>query len=124
MNPNFVQLEINGEPKGFKFGLGFLGRFLEATGIKVDEMGEAIESNPFKTLPIMVYESHRYNEERAKREFTLTLDDIIDWIDEDGGFNGKFITAFLNAWSLSMNKDVPKTEVKKKMPTETAVKMS
>jgi hypothetical protein len=107
MNPNHFTYKIKGKPIGFKFGLGFLSRLLEGSGIHASKIGDAIEENPFKVLPVMMYEAHKYNEERAKREFNLTVDDIIDWIDEDGGFNGGLLPSFVEAWKNSMGKDVP-----------------
>lgn len=114
MNPNRIELEINGERIGFKFGLGFLGRFLEETGITVDKMSDAIEGNPFKILPAMMHIAYSYNEIRAKREPVYTEEDFIDFIDDSGGFNGSLLPEFLKGWQMSMTKDVPKTQPKKK----------
>ena len=61
-----------------------------------------------------MYYSLLYSHNRTQKEFTLSMYDINDMIDENEGIGGKFWNEFKIAFNNSMYKDVPIQEVKKK----------
>lgn len=107
MNPNYTKLELGGKNRGFKFGLSFLSNVLDHLDISIADLGEAMQKNPFKVLPVMIFEAHKSNELKARREIDFVLEDVYDWIDDAGGVAGQPVKEFIAAWTLSMNKDVP-----------------
>jgi len=121
MNPNKISIKINDQEIGFKFGMGYLGRMIKTLGRPVDEFGEAIEENPFLVIPEMMFQAYKYNQEREKLPVEFEVGDFIDWIDQDGGFNGHIMQTFLKGWRASINKDVPKVNEAKKKVAKQAV---
>jgi hypothetical protein len=71
-------------------------------------------------VPQMMYYSLLYAYERAGKTIDFTIDDIYDWIDENGGIDkGVFWNDFLIAFGKSMNQDVPELlEADKKKVTK------
>ena len=45
-----AKIELGGKERTFYFGLGFLGMFIEKTGIDLGGMDDYIGSNPFKAI--------------------------------------------------------------------------
>ena len=108
---NYIELEIGGEKRGFRLGLGFLGGLLEDMDIGMTELSNKLSKNPFKTIPLMMYHSAICDLERKGEPVDFTKFDIIDWIEElEGGFENKVVVDFLNAFTKSMTKDIPKEE--------------
>jgi hypothetical protein len=61
-----------------------------------------------------MYYSLAYAASRNNTEMTMTIDDIYDMIDENGGILGSFSVEFQNSFLASMNQDVPVDTSKKK----------
>jgi hypothetical protein len=100
--------------KDFHFGIGFLAELLENTGLELTEIDTKLTNGDISLFPEMVYCSHLYACKRKKQDITFDMYDVHDWIDENGGIGGKFVTDFVNAFKDSMFKDVPVEEAKKK----------
>lgn len=106
----YMQLDIQGKKIGFNFGLGFLGQFIEKSGIAFTELDTELEKNPFKVIPSLMYHSASYNSKRKGEDEPFTEYELIDIIDTLGGFDSNEVSQFLNAFTESMTKDVPKSE--------------
>lgn len=99
----------------FHFGIGFLGELLDKSGYELAELMELLQKNTFKVLPKIMLHSAQYSAMRKGEDFDKDEFHFVDLIDENGGIAGDFVAKFLNAFTLSMNKDVPKEETKKKV---------
>jgi len=102
-----VELVANGHKLVCSFGLGFLGECLENLDLSVYEIGEKLDKNSFKYVPILMYESVKY-----KKEVDFSLDDLIEWLDDDGKKGLETMNKFVMAFLQSITKDVPKADEK------------
>ena len=105
-----VKITVHKTQFDFHFGIGFLGELLSTLGLGIEELMQEVTKNPFKTIPIMMHKSAEYYCVRNKEEFTYTVYDFEDFIDADGGIQAKSVEKFLQAFTNSMTKDVPKEE--------------
>ena len=105
-----ITLKIGDKELLCSLGLGFLGELLDSTGLSIDEVVEKLNKNPFKTVPLLIYHSAKYGAESKELTFTMSLSDIIDLIDDNGGLANPEVTRFLQTWTKSMTKDVPVEE--------------
>jgi len=104
MNKKEIELKINDIVLKCSFGLGFLGELLENLDLSVFDIGEKLDKNPFKWIPVLMYESAKYTNE----DLDLTKDELINLLDSEDG--GKAMSEFLGAFVNSLSKDVPKQE--------------
>jgi hypothetical protein len=109
-----IKLTIGKEEMGFSFGLAFLGELLEETNMSIEEVGTKITRNPFRTVPLIMYYSAKQYAERTVKDFNYTLLDFVDLIDENGGVASKEAITFLEAFTGSLNKGVPKEKATRK----------
>jgi hypothetical protein len=105
---NKLTLTINNEKLDFRFGLGFLGKALEELKIGIDEIGEKLSSNPFMYAPKLMYFSMEYAMLRDGKADVKDYDAFVDSLDADGSFANGNVEKFLNAFTTSLTKDVPK----------------
>lgn len=99
---------------GIKYylGLGFLNELVTGTGKQLTEFSGTDDAVLY---PILVYYSRLYACKREGIAVDFTQDDIFDYIDENGGLQGKFLTDFAVAYLTAMTQDIPKEEGKKKV---------
>jgi len=107
-----ITLNIGGKERIFYFGLGFLGNFIEKSGVPMNEIDSKIAENPFKWIPEIMYHSVSFGYLRNNEFIDFTSFDVADWIDTDGGFECKNVTMFFEAFRLSLVKDVPEDKKK------------
>jgi hypothetical protein len=113
---NKITLNLGGKDREFHFGIGFIGLFLEKSGIQMAEIDTKIKENPFKLIPEMMYYSTLFADKRNNKEVDYDAYDMAEWIDEADGINGKEVIEFTTAFFQSLVKDVPtQPEVKKKV---------
>ena len=92
----------------FHFGLGFMGALLRENKTSIEKLMKDLSENPFDTVPLIMHTSAKYAAKRLKLEFTLSVDDFTDILDDNGGLSAKGIEEFLTAFTNSMTEDVPK----------------
>lgn len=114
-----VTLELGGKPRTFHFGTGFLGNCLEVLGdIGFEELFEKMGKNPFKYVPIMMYESYKFNLWLDDKEPDCTQKDFVKWIslepDGNDGPMNKWIEAFTESRTKHLPKDAPELKGKGK----------
>jgi len=114
---NKVKITIGKTEFEFHFGLGFFGELKDNQGIGIEEIQVRLSENPFKLVPILMLEAAKYSAYRKGAEFKHTEFTFVDAIDDDGGLNSPAFLEFLNAFTDSMSKDVPKEKVTKKKTT-------
>jgi hypothetical protein len=90
--------------------MGFLGKLLSDLDLNIEEVMQQVTKNPFKMIPIIMFGAAEYGFERKGEECKYTIYDFIDFIDADGGIQAKSVQKFLEAFTNSMIKDVPKEE--------------
>lgn len=100
------------EIEGIKYhvGLGFLNEVIEGLGKKLNEFGDEDEVT---LLPKLMYYARVYACKRNNLLIDFTLDDIFDYLDENGGRFGKVAIEFQTAYTLAMTEGVPTDEKKK-----------
>lgn len=96
----------------FRFGLGFLNKLIEGTGKDLATIGQESQTNRAVIVPLLMYYSLIYSYERQGIEVDFDKNDIYDLIDENGGLDGDFWTAFISAFNDSLTKDVPEDKKK------------
>ena len=94
----------------FHFGIGFLGELLNGLDLGIEELMNEVQKNPFRMIPIIMHGAAKYGFERKGEECTYTVYDFVDYIDADGGIQAKSVEKFLQSFTNSMIKDVPKEE--------------
>jgi hypothetical protein len=90
-------MEINGKKYVFRFKYKALKEFLIKTGITLSDLGN--ETTMTLYAGEMLFYGLKSGAEFAKEKFDLTLDDVINWIDEDSGNLAKAMEA--------LNTDMP-----------------
>lgn len=114
-----IIIEMEGTPRPFHFGIGFIGGVLNALDIPFEKFKEAIDRNPFTSIPLMMHESHKLACLIDKTECKLTLGDFYQFIDATGGIGGDPVQTFLAGWRESQSKDAPKQDAEKKKRPKT-----
>lgn len=115
INKKTVKIVLGGEERTFYFGLGFLGMFVENTNSTLESLETDISTNPFKTIPELMYYSLLYGYVRNDAKPAFNKFHLIEWIDEDGGLESETVLKFLDGLTNSMDSKLPKDEVKKKV---------
>lgn len=107
-----IEIKIGDKVLPCSLGLGFLGNFIEETGIGVTEIGENLNRNPFKYVPLLLFHSTK----TAGSE--ISLEEVTELLDNNGGLGNDEVNRFLLAWTKSMTKDVPIEEADKEEAEE------
>ena len=102
-----IKLKLHDKEIEFHFGLGFLGELLDNLDMPIEELMAGLQKNPFKLLPKIMHGAATYASLRKNEELGLTLYQLTDLIDDDGGIVSENVSKFLNAFTNSMSKDVP-----------------
>lgn len=105
-----ITLKINGRDLEFTFGLGFLGELLDETNLSIDEIVEQLNRNPFKMIPLLMFQSASFALKRKGEEVDFTSYDMADWLDAEGGVSNGKVKRFLDTFTESMTKDIPKND--------------
>jgi hypothetical protein len=79
-------ITINGGTYSVKFGMGALLHFSEGLGYDVQETIEALTKpgvGQIKSIAKFIYAALYVDALYKEKEFTLTFDDVIDWVDSN-----------------------------------------
>lgn len=109
-----VKIKLGKTEFEFRFGLWFFGELKDNHGIGMEEIQVRIKENPFKLVPVLMLEAAKYSAKRKGKKFNHTEFDFVDAIDDDGGISSDGFLEFIEAFTDSMTKDVPKEPVTKK----------
>jgi hypothetical protein len=101
---NRIEITLGGEPRALHFGMGFVGELLEGTGKDLSEIGEALAKNPYKWAPEIIHRAMAYASQRDKKEFGVSLQEVTDWIDDEGGITSQVIEDSMKAFNDSLFK--------------------
>lgn len=103
-----IKLTVHKKEIDFIFGLGFMGEVLETLDLSIDEVVKKLERNPFLMVPTLMFISAKSAKEETGDEIDFTPKELINWIDESGGLGQDSVVTFLNTFTKSLVKDVPK----------------
>ena len=92
-------------------GLEFVGELIEVTDLSIEEIGEKMQKNPFKFIPVMLNEAHKAYYAIEGKDPVFTKRQLINFLEDDGGISSKEMTRFMTEWTKSMTKGVPKSDV-------------
>jgi len=109
-----AKINLGGKERTFYFGLGFLGLFIEKTGVSMDSLQDFMKKNPFKAIPQMMFYSLAYGYVRQDLEPDFNIYAVTEWIDDDGGPDGPAVKEFMDAFNGSMEAKLPGGEPVKK----------
>ena len=105
---NEIKLTIGGKAYVFTLGLGFLGELLEETNLSLDELIPKMIRNPFKWVPVAMFQSAKYSCELEGIEIDFTAKLILEGLsNEKGGINCKQTLAFMAALNKSLTHNIP-----------------
>lgn len=116
---NYVKLKLNEKEWGAKLGLGLL-RYLDVeVGIKIEEVDSMLQgARSLIGVPNLIYHAIKLNCRKSKETFNYTEEDVVDWIDDDGGVNSpamsEFVQALTESLSTNLEKKTPQKKVAKK----------
>jgi len=121
---NKIALKINQRELDFTFGLGFLGEALEVLDTDIEGVLLKVNKNPFKTVPILMFQSAKYSLELDGKEVDFTLADMVEWIEKDGALTdkNKSVISFLSSFTNSLLKDIPVNDAEVVDPNESKKK--
>lgn len=105
-----IKLTINNKELDFYCGLGFLGDLLENQDIMVDDIGAKLATNPFKYVPLFMYESALHGCKRNNTELGFTFYEFTDMLQEDGGFANKGVGKYIDLLSKSLSPKLPQED--------------
>ncbi len=117
-----AKIKLGEKMRSFYFGLGFLGLFIEESGVSLEDIDEELKKNPFKRIPQIMYYSLAFGFVKQELEIPFKVYDVIDWIDNDGGIGGPAVAEFLKAFNENSNANLPENEKKKTAVNPTARK--
>lgn len=102
-----IKLTIDNKELEYYCGLGFLGDLLENQDIKVDDIGLKLSTNPFKYVPLFMYESALHGCKRNNTELGFTFYEFTDMLQRDGGFSNKAVNKYINLLTKTLNPKLP-----------------
>lgn len=105
-----IKITIDEKELEFYCGLGFLGDLLENRKLSVDEIGEKLSTNPFKYVPMFMYESALHGCKRNDTDLGFSLYEFMDMIERDGGFNNKGIAKYIDLLTKTLSPKLPSDE--------------
>jgi len=109
-----AKINLGGKERTFYFGLGFLGLFIEKTGVSMANLEAFMKENPFKAIPQMMFYSLAYGYIREDLEPNFNIYVVTEWIDEQGGADGPAVKEFMDKFNESMDSKLPAVETVKK----------
>lgn len=100
---NYIELEIGGEKRGFRFGLGCLGEMLDVLNIGMDDLQAYINRNPIKGIPVAIYCAAKCHLEDKDQKPDFSKNDVSDWILElEGGIGGPDVEKLMGEFAKSL----------------------
>ena len=110
---NSIKININNKEFNCELGVYTLGEVIEDLGMDYEKFSDRYFKNPFKYTPILLFHSIKADAFlNGKDEIDFEYKDLMKWIQEDGGVGSKGMLKFAAFFVDSLNKNVPKEEVK------------
>lgn len=108
---NYLEFEIGGKLRGFRFGLKFLGDLLTRLDCDMGGLGIMIDKNPFATRPVILSLAHKADLQSKGRPIDFTEDDVMSWVDEmPNGISNDNVVQSIRMVIEAIQKHLPKIE--------------
>ena len=110
---NYIEFQIGGKLRGFKFGIGFLGDILKHYDVDIIGFGDLISKNPFSVLPAILYYGHYHDIVRKGGAIDFKLYTVEDWVEDiENPMNDANMVSVTERCINSVIKYLPKNENK------------
>lgn len=118
---NYINLTLGGKERGAKVGLQFLGELQRGENLSTEEILNLFTTPQIDVLPKYLYYSLVTNCNIKREEVDFTMQDVYDWVDEDGASVGSEIIKYQGVLMESIRKAfIPKDAIEegKQKPTK------
>lgn len=110
-----INIELGGKNRGFRFKTKALGDIQEHFKVSISDFGRLIDTTTFNFYPVAFYYGLLSYSEKNKEDIDYTLQDVIDWIDDEpkGLLDGKMqpvVNCFLESIGFRLAPD-PNEEI-------------
>lgn len=109
------KITIAGKEHTIQFG-GYVQQLLYEDGIKLADVGQIIQDNPFGLVPKIIWFGLVNGSDDWQGD-GLSLRDVHGWIDEQGGIFGEEAQSLLELYIKSVSQGLPEAKEAKKKPT-------
>ena len=108
---NYIEFQVGGKLRGFKFGIGFLGDILKHYDTDLQGFGNIVSKNPFSVLPALLFYGHYHDAIRKGATIDFTIYNVEDWVDlVDDPLNDKNFVSAIQRCIDSIVRYLPKAE--------------
>ncbi len=87
-------IDFGGELRPVKYGWNALAIFGDMTGSGLNDLDKFEKNMTFSEVIVLIYAGLKEGARKEKKEFTLTIEDIGDFLDEDTDKVKEFIEVF------------------------------
>ena len=108
---NMKKIPIGGANRPIHFGFAALADWCKLTGLGLQDLNTIGANMGLQDAIYLAFSGLKHGARRAKKEFNYTIDDVADWIDDEGM---DIFTEIMEHFSESMTKITPDSEKKKK----------
>lgn len=105
---NFVEIEIGGKVRAFRFGLGTVGRIQKHLNVDIAGLGEQSIKNPFMTVPVILFFGHEHETRKRGQVVDFSIENFEDWLEDfEGTFAHPDIDGVLKVFFDSLMNMIP-----------------
>ena len=102
-----VEIEFGGEKRPVKYGMNALAIFGDLTGTGLNDLSKFETEMTFSEVLSLIYAGLKEGARQAKKEFTLTVEDVGDFLDDDVDKIQEFMKVFTEQMPKSKNLEAP-----------------
>lgn len=110
---NSVKLTYGDSVYEFSFGLYFLGSYLEQSGNTMESIFEQMRDKPLTTIPNMLYVSYCVMIELKGESVPISKLEFFNMLEDHNYANNPETTRWVEGFTASLTRNIPKEEVKK-----------
>lgn len=108
---NYIEFELGGKLRGFKFGLGTLGDVMLHYNVDLLGLLLLLNKNVYSVTPVMLFYAHKFDQTRKGKPATLELWQFSEWLDEmQNPMDDENIASAMTILVESITKYLPKNE--------------
>ena len=79
---NYIEIEVGGELRGFRFGLGVIGDLMNHFQMDFIGLGEMMQANNmFSLAPALLYFGHYHAVRKEGKKVEFTIYDCEEWVE-------------------------------------------
>lgn len=106
----YIKTAIFGADNSFKFDIKSIGWMLRESGLNIQEFVQSLATNPYMSIPIVLYYGKKRAAEIGKDAFDAPFDEVYDWIEkEDDGMLSDSIQRVAKVFIDSAVASLPKS---------------